>query len=47
MLASGETARNIERHFSRKYGNGNLMSEATICAAYHLESHPELLAVTS
>ena len=42
-LKNGQTAKQIEKSFRRKYGNGNLTAMSTICAAYHIEAHPELL----
>jgi len=43
MIARGQTAKQIEKYLQRKYGNSNLTVMSTICAAYHIEAHPELL----
>lgn len=42
-MRKGDTAKAIEKRFVKKYGNGNLISNSAICAAYHIEAHPELL----
>jgi hypothetical protein len=46
-LKNGQTARQIEKSFRKKYGDGNLTAMSTICAAYHIEAHPELLEARS
>jgi hypothetical protein len=46
-MRMGQTAKGLEMLLSRKYGNGNLTSNSTILAAYHIESHPELLEAAS
>lgn len=42
-LKNGQTAKQIEKRFRKKYGNGNLTAMSAVCAAYHIEAHPELL----
>lgn len=42
-MKKGQTARQIEHHMLKKYGSGNLTATSTVCAAYHIEAHPELL----
>lgn len=42
-IRMGQTAKGLEMLLSKKYGNGNLTSNSTILAAYHIEAHPELL----
>ena len=43
MIEQGQTAKHIEKYMRRKYGNGNLTAMSVVCAAYHIEAHPELL----
>jgi hypothetical protein len=47
VMRMGQTAKGLEMLLSRKYGNGNLTSNSTILAAYHIESHPEVLEAAS
>ena len=42
LLKSGKTAKQIERVLRHRFGTGNLTAMAAICAAYHMEKHPEL-----
>lgn len=42
-LKNGEKAKQIEKRFRKKYGQGNLTAMSAVCAAYHMEAHPELL----
>ena len=47
ILNNGNTARWIEQVIRKKYGDNNLTATSMICAAYHMESRPELLEVQS